>query len=303
MHILFLFLDGIGLGDDDPETNPFAAADLPTLHNLTNGKRWLRDIGRQESERAIFIPTDPRMGIAGRPQSGSNQAAMLTGKNIPQMIGKHYGPKPNEDIRKILDEDNFFITVKEHGKKAAMLDAYPPRLLHDIQRGKTLPSSNQYAAIASGQELFTIDDLRQRKAITAEYTGEAWHKHLKLTDTPIYTEQEAGHLLVELSRQYDFAFHSFWMTDFVGHRGTLEEGIELLKLFDGVMIGVLEAWDDDEGLIIVSSDHGNMEKIGDRRHTENDVPTLIIGNEKDAFAEGFSQSKDFVPRMSKLLFG
>jgi len=114
MHILFLFLDGIGLGDDDPETNPFAAADLPTLHNLTNGKRWLRDIGRQESERAIFIPTDPRMGIAGRPQSGSNQAAMLTGKNIPQMIGKHYGPKPNEDIRKILDEDNFFITVKEH---------------------------------------------------------------------------------------------------------------------------------------------------------------------------------------------
>lgn len=302
MHILFLFLDGIGLGDDDPLVNPFAAADLPTLHSLTNDKRWLHNTGRQKSDRAIFIPTDPRLGVAGRPQSGSSQAAILTGKNVPEMIDKHYGPKPNEDIRNILDEDNFFITLKQAGKKAAMLDAYPPRLLHDIERGKTLPSSNQYAAIASGQALFTIDDLRAKRAITAEYTGEAWHRHLKLTDTPIYSEREAGHLLVELSRQYDFAFHSFWMTDFVGHRGTVEEGIELLQLFDGVMAGVLEAWDDDEGLVIVTSDHGNMEKIGDRRHTENDVPTVIIGDKKEQFAEGFERLTDFVPRMSKLLF-
>jgi len=301
MHILFLFLDGIGLGDDDPTVNPFAAADLPTLHRLTNGKRWLRDTGIQRSQRAVFIPTDPRMGVEGRPQSGSNQAAMLTGRNIAAIIGRHYGPKPNEAIRNILTEDNFFMMVRRAGKTAAMLDAYPPRLLQDIERGKTLPSSNQYAAIASGQALFTIEDLRQRRAITAEYTGEAWHKHLKLADTPLYSEYDAGRLLVELSQQYDFAFHSFWMTDFVGHRGSLEQGVELLELFDGVLAGVLDAWDDDEGLVIISSDHGNMEKIGDRRHTENDVPTLIIGNEKDTFAEGFAQLTDFVPRMRRLL--
>lgn len=301
MHILFLFLDGIGLGDDDPAVNPFAAADLPTLHSLSNGKRWLRDTGIQRSERAVFIPTDPRLGVEGRPQSGSNQAAMLTGRNIPEIIGKHYGPKPNEAIRNILTEDNFFMMVRRAGKTAAMLDAYPPRLLQDIERGKTLPSSNQYAAIASGQSLFTIEDLRQRRAITAEYTGEAWHKHLKIADTPLYSEHEAGHLLVELSRQYDFAFHSFWMTDFVGHRGSMAQGVELLALFDGVMAGVLDAWDDEEGLVIISSDHGNMEKIGDRRHTENDVPTLIIGTEKDTFAEGFTQLTDFVPRMRRLL--
>ena len=40
-HILALFLDGIGLGADDPRVNPFAVADLPTLHSLSNGKRWL----------------------------------------------------------------------------------------------------------------------------------------------------------------------------------------------------------------------------------------------------------------------
>ena len=56
------------------------------------------------------------------------------------------------------------------------------------------------------------------------------------------------------------------------------------------------------GLVIVTSDHGNMEKIGDRRHTENDVPTIIIGHEKSVFLNEFSSLADFVPHMAQLLF-
>ena len=100
MHILLLFLDGIGLGDDNPDVNPFVVAKMPDLTALTNGKRWLRDTGRQESERAIFIPTDPRLGVAGRPQSATGQAAILTGKNVPQLLGEHYGPKPTRPSAK-----------------------------------------------------------------------------------------------------------------------------------------------------------------------------------------------------------
>ena len=84
MHILTLFLDGIGLGENDPEKNPFAVADMPTIHALTNGKRWLADTGRQESDRAIFIPTDACLGVEGRPQSGTGQATILTGLNVPR---------------------------------------------------------------------------------------------------------------------------------------------------------------------------------------------------------------------------
>src|SRR5262245_6848802 len=110
-HILFIFVDGIGLGDDDPTINPFAVANMPTLTALSAGKRWLRDTGRQETPRAIFIPTDPRLGVPGRPQSGTSQAAILTGRNIPQIVGEHYGPKPNEKTRALLTEDNFFKQV------------------------------------------------------------------------------------------------------------------------------------------------------------------------------------------------
>ncbi|MEO8609788.1 MAG: hypothetical protein ABI690_17985 [Chloroflexota bacterium] len=302
MHILLLFLDGIGLGDDDPNVNPFAIANMPNLIALTNGKRWLRDIGRQESERAIFIPTDPRMGMPGRPQSGTGQAAILTGKNIPQIIGEHYGPKPNLATRELLAEDNFFKQVVAHGKKAALLDAYPPEWHHDHNRGKSLRSSYQQAAYEAGQQLFGLEDLKAGKALTPEWTGDAWRTYLKLADTPVYTAYEAGEILVKLSRDYDFAMHSHWMTDMVGHRGPLTRGVELLEMFDEVMAGVLETWNDDEGLVIITSDHGNMEAIGNRNHTENDVPTFVIGKEKAAFAENFHALNDIVPHMAKLLF-
>lgn len=301
MHILMLFLDGIGLGDDDPAVNPFAIAHMPTLLELTNGQRWLRQTGRQKNDRALFIPTDPRMGIPGRPQSASGQAAILTGLNIPQIIGEHYGPKPNREVRRLLAEDNFFKRVNRSGKRSALLDAYPPSLHHDFERGKTLRSSIQQAAHEAGQQLFGLEELKLRKALTPEWTGNAWHKYLKLTETPIYTPYEAGKLLVKISREYDFAFHSHWMTDLVGHRGPLERGVELLELFDGVMTGVLEEWDDDEGLIIMTSDHGNLEDIGNRNHTENDIPTLIIGRAKSAFADSFKDISDYVPRMARLL--
>lgn len=300
-HILFLFVDGVGLGDDAPDYNPFAVAHLPTMTRLANGKRWLRGIGREISAQAAFVPTDPRLGVAGRPQSGTSQAAILTGVNVPQRVGEHYGPKPNAATRAILDEDNFFMRVRRAGKRAALLDAYPPSLLASIARGKTLPSSIQHAALASGQPLFDADALRRREALTAEWTGQEWHSHLKLTDTPLYTPQEAGRLLVELSRRYAFAMHSHWMTDYIGHRGVLAQGVTFLERLDGVLEGVLTLWQPEEGLVILTSDHGNLEALNVRQHTENDVPTLIIGADAAAFAEGIHALTDFVPRMAEYL--
>ncbi len=297
-----IFLDGIGLGDNDPATNPFAVANMPTLTTLTNGNRWLRDTGPQESARAVFIPTDPRLGMPGRPQSATGQATILTGRNIPQLIGEHYGPKPNPAVRELLAQDNFFKQVIAHGKTAAIINAYPPRLHNAIDRGKTLRSSYQQAAHDAGLPLFTVEMLYSGDAISEDWTGEGWRSHLGFADVPVFTPREAGVHMVELSRCYDFAFFSHWFTDTIGHRGPFDEGVQLLELFDNVMAGALEVWDDAEGLIIITSDHGNMEAIGDRHHTENDVPTLIIGAEKIAFADGLRDLSDLVPHMAQLLF-
>ena len=302
MRILTLFLDGIGLGANDLGINPFATADTPTLISLTGGKRWLAGAGEQASEQAIFIPTDARLGVAGHPQSGSGQASLLTGLNVPGIIGRHYGPKPDKQTREIITKHSYFRSLTARGLRARLLTAYPPRLIADFERGKTLRSSIQQAAFESGQPHFTLEDVMQRRALTAEWTTAGWRRHLRIQDLPQYSPREAGRLLARLARQYDFAFHSHWLTDRIGHRGTLSDGIAVLERFDAVLAGVLDEWDEDTGLVVVTSDHGNMEDLSTRRHTLNLVPTVIVGRRAAEFAHGFKSLIDFVPACDRMLF-
>lgn len=303
MHILMIFLDGVGLGNNDPLVNPFAAAHTPTLNSLAGGQRWLRDTGPQHTAQAIFLPTDPRLGVPGRPQSGTGQATILTGRNIPQITGEHYGPKPDRTTRQLIAEDNFFKQVVAHGKTAALLEAYPPRWHERVNNGKQLRASFQFAPHEAGLPTFGEVELYAGQALAADWTGAGWRSSLGYQDTPVYTPYEAGIRLVELSRQYDFAFSPNWITDVIGHRGTLAEAITILETFDSVMAGVMATWDLNEGLVIITSDHGNMEDMSHSKHTENDVPTVVIGAQHDVFAQGFHDLTGYVPRMAGLLFG
>ena len=192
--------------------------------------------------------------------------------------------------------------MTENGKTARLLTAYPPRLLADFERGKTLRSSIQQAANESGQPHFTLDDVKEERALTAEWTTDSWRRHLRFSDLPKYSPRESGRLLARLPHEYDFAFHSHWLTDRIGHRGTLSEGTAVLERFDAVLTGVLEAWDDDAGLVVVTSDHGNMEDLGTRRHTLNPVPTVVVGSRAAEFAQDLKSLIDFAPACDRMLF-
>ena len=43
MTVFFLFLDGVGLGADDPAVNPLARAKMPNLQTLLAGRRMTKD--------------------------------------------------------------------------------------------------------------------------------------------------------------------------------------------------------------------------------------------------------------------
>jgi hypothetical protein len=302
MRVILIFLDGIGLGDDDPAVNPFAVMNAPTLHSLTGGKRWLRDLDRIESERAIFMPTDTVLGVESlRPASGSGQATILTGRNIPQEIGEHYGPKPNKAIRDILDQDNLFITLKNAGRQAALINPYPPRWHQGVVRGKRLPGSVEYAVLAAGLPIFTKEHYYRGEAVSPDWTGEGWKSHLGYPDAPTYTPHAAGELLATLGKQRDFTMFSTWIPDEIGHRGPFEDGVAYMEVVDGVMAGLLENWSDEDGLIVLTSDHGNMEVQGDKRHTKNKVPTLAIGGGREAFAQDFAALTDITPGILRVL--
>ncbi len=90
----------------------------------------------------------------------------------------------------------------------------------------------------------------------------------------------AGGYLGAISRGYDFAFFEYWLTDYAGHGQDMERAVRLLEEFDVVLGGLLDGWREGD-LLLVTSDHGNMEDLSTRRHTGNPVPLLLVGSADD----------------------
>ncbi len=302
MKTLFLFLDGIGLGTDNPETNPFVRANMPHLESLLGGKKLTSSTAPFENEHLSLMAADPNLGVKGLPQSATGQAVLLTGINIPAELGYHYGPKPNPEVAQYLDGGTLFSKTVKAGKKTALLNAYPPRYFDGIDSGKRLYSSIPLALTNAGIPLFTDKDYYVGNALSADFTGEGWHEFLGFPDAPIYEAEKAGKKLGELASQYDFSFFEYWASDYAGHKQDMPWAIRQLETFDSVLKGLLEAWQAEEGLIVLTSDHGNMEDLSTRKHTAAQVPLIIFGNSnaRRDFAE-ITQLSEIAPAISKYL--
>ena len=300
MRVLFIFLDGIGLGEANPETNPFTRARMPNLNRLLDGRSLLKDSAPFHGEHASLLAVDPAVGVSGLPQSATGQAMLLTGKNIPAELGYHYGPKPNPEVAAFLKDETLFSDFTKAGKKAVLLNAYPPRYFDGVDLGKRLYSSIPLAVTNAGIPLFRHDELFAGRALSADFTGEGWRTMLGYIDAPVMDPYPAGQKLGALAREYDFALFEYWASDYAGHKQQMDEAIRLMESFDGILGGLVESWDDD-GLILVTSDHGNMEDLSTRRHTDADVPALVIGNKiaRDLFTRNMKDLTDIAPAIRR----
>ena len=299
MRLLFIFLDGIGLGENNPETNPFARAKMPNLNQLLGGRSLLKDAAPFHGEHASLVAVDPAVGVKGLPQSATGQAILLTGINIPAELGYHYGPKPNPDVAAYLKEATLFSRFTKEGKKAALLNAYPPRYFDGIDSGKRLYSSIPLAVISAGLPLFRHEDLFAGRALSADFTGEGWRTMLGFRDAPTMDAAQAGAKLASLAKGYDFSLFEYWASDYAGHKQQMENAIELMETFDAVLGGLVNSWED--GLILVTSDHGNMDDLSTRKHTAAHVPALVIGDKaaREEFIRDMKSLTDIAPAIWK----
>jgi hypothetical protein len=277
MNFLFLFLDGVGLGGSDPQTNPLAAADMPVMESLLGGGKLIGGTAPWEGARATLLALDANLGVPGLPQSATGQAALVTGRNVPAEVGMHFGPKPNSAIAGILEGDNIFKTLNAAGRRAGLLNAYPRRYFEGIESGHRMYSSIPLAVTSGGARLHTEEDYFSGRALSADFTGAGWRGHLGYEDAPLYTPDQAGRQLGRLAQGYHFAFFEFWASDYAGHYQDMPAALNMLEEFDAVLGGLLEVWDETAGLILITSDHGNMEDLSTKRHTDNPVPGLVIG--------------------------
>jgi len=301
MNFLFFFIDGIGLGENDPSKNPFAGATLPTFRKLLGNQVLTFQSAPFVGEIASLLAIDASLNVEGLPQSATGQAIILTGKNIPANIGYHYGPKPNPEVAQFLKNGNLFCALEDMGLQTGLLNAYPPAYFEAIKNGRRLYSAIPLAVRSAGLALRNDRDLNNGHAISADFTGQGWREHLGYNDMPVISPYEAGKRLAQLSIELDFAFFEYWLSDYAGHHQDFTQANQLLITLDQVLNGLIDNWSHSDGLILITSDHGNMEDLSTRRHTNNPVPAIIIGNLKNRqqFSDSLHDLTDIYPAIMR----
>lgn len=139
LKIIFIFVDGLGIGCDDPETNPLRDPRFPALTKLL----------------AHASPLDACLGIDGLPQSATGQATLLTGVNAAKEMGRHIEGFPPSALKKLIEHENLFSKLHKLGKRCTFANAY---WLDDPHR---IPSRRQ--SVTTVMTLAALGKVREKR--------------------------------------------------------------------------------------------------------------------------------------------
>jgi hypothetical protein len=262
--VLLIFVDGFGLGEDDPEKNPVARARLSRL-------RLLRDRPAPDPT-ATLVAADACLGVPGLPQSATGQTSILAGLNAPAAVGRHINGYCTQSLAALLDGRSLFSRVKAGGGQATFANAYTPPFFENLPR---FLSVSTVATLRAGLALRSLDDLVRGEAVFHDFTNRLLLE--RGYSLPTATPREAGERLARLARRHSFTMYEHFLTDRAGHAQDMARGVEILEALEEFLDAVLSGLDPSASLVVLASDHGNLEDLSTNRHTRNPVPALFWG--------------------------
>ena len=266
MRVLLLFLDGVGIGPDDPDVNPFLQARLPVMSELLGGIPTLSGEARHtpgnDARTSTFTGTtlalDATLRTDGTPQSGTGQAALLTGRNAAEIHGGHFGPWTPVSLRPLVEETSVLRRVRDAGRSVAFANAYPRGW--PGPRGSRRVAGPPLAARGAGVLDRHEESLGTGDAVSSEIVNDGWKRHLGHDWLPDVTPAEAGENLARVAAKHDLTLYAHYSTDTAGHRGRMAGAIEALERVDAFLGGLLDRLAEDT-VLMLTSDHGNIEDV------------------------------------------
>ena len=279
---LLVFLDGVGIGREDYQNNPF----FKYKYKLFN--KYFGDIPKINNEYinskgAYIFPTDARLGVEGFPQSGTGQTSILCGFNAPEFVGKHFGPFPYSTTIPILESQNIFRHFQSDKKKVCFANGYPKVFFKYIKSKKPRLSSTPLACRLSGVKFRTASDVRNGKAITAEIINTRWNQRLKYM-LPEIKASTASRRLLRIASENHFTMYEYYLTDYIGH-GRYDGDIEnAAAILDDFLYTLLTELDRSKMTLLICSDHGNYEDLSVKTHTLNSCLTISAGKHGERLA-------------------
>jgi bisphosphoglycerate-independent phosphoglycerate mutase (AlkP superfamily) len=281
-RVLLLFVDGLGLGGPDPEVNPVVGGACPVLARLM-------------AEEAV--PVDACLGVPGLPQSATGQAALLTGINAARAMGRHVEGFPGPSLQEIVRGHNLLRRTVAAGLQATFANAYfmDGISLAAIRR----PSVTTVAAQSAGLALRGTAELVAGRAVYQDLTREALRS--RGYEGPFVEPEEAGAHLVSLAVEHDLTLFEYFQTDRAGHSGDRGLAESVLSRYDRFLASALRFADTPDGLVLLASDHGNIEDLRVRTHTRNPVPLAARGGGAKGILSEVRDLTDIAPAIARLL--
>jgi len=283
--LLLFFVDGLGIGARE-SFNPF--------HDLDGAEPLavFQDAEPQLPFDGKLVRTDARLGVDGRPQSASGQTTILTGVNVPAMLGLHKQGFPNEAMRGIIREHSIFLQLKRAGVAPNVFaNAYTNRFFETRPRWT---SATTTAVEAAGMNFRTIEDMRNGRALYHDFTNrllrEAGEDRIELR-----TPEEAGAILAGIASQHRFTLYEYFITDKIGHAQDMLAACRVIVELAAFVRSLLAHLDLARTTLLLTSDHGNLEDLSTRNHTLNFVPTIIWGAHRFSMTERIHTLADLTP--------
>lgn len=291
MRLLLIFIDGIGLGSNKQEINPFARFGLQSIEELFGGK-LTEEIKPILTSDRILVPIDPTLGVTGLPQSATGQAAILTGLNTAKIMGRHIQAFPGPQLSKIIIDHNFMKKLTEAGLTATSANMYMPDYFELVAKRKRRHSAITLAALSTGMVLRSLPEINSGQAVYQDITNEMLNS-LGVT-IPLISPRQAAHNLVNISRKYSFTIFEYFQTDRAGHKQNWHYAQRILQILDE-FIGTIYSMLPADTLLFITSDHGNFEDMSIKTHTLNKVPLIALGNGAQELTESITDLAGIAP--------
>lgn len=283
MKMILMFIDGIGIGKNDL-LNPFMKANIPNWHSLINSYS--------------FFEADASLGVTGLPQSATGQTSIYTGKNAPKAVGRHISARPTATLAEMVNKDNIFKILIKRGYSVTFANVYTKESLErmgDKPDGMLKPSVTTLLNISAALPFRTVEDYKKGNGVYHDITGEALRE--KGYDVPLMQPEKAAYNLYQISRNYDFTLFEFFVSDLAGHSQDMDKAVNILERLDRFVGALVKQMDLNKEVLLIVSDHGNIEDLSVPTHTMNPVPVFIVTNKKTLPENEITAITDILPAM------
>ena len=215
----------------------------------------------------------------------------------------------------------YFVAMTDFGPDLDdILTAYPgidlhntlPMVLYNL-RQLYIAETEKYAHVTyflNGGYSGKVDDEDQYMILSPDVKS---YDQAPSMSSEKLTKKVIGNLCLKYSDKqswkYDFTLLNFAAPDMVGHTGNIKAGIKCCEAIDKCVSDIVEAYLKIDGTIIITADHGNIEKMLNLKtgeihteHTANPVPfTIINKNMKNIKLKRNGILGDIAPTILKII--